>query len=97
MKFMFVARFKDSFYALSPAKQKQIKDASTQYIEKWAKEGKLKEIYYLGNMKGVMAIFDLNSAEVMARLVENPVFSFMDAEFTPLVDIDVVRKLQAKK
>jgi len=35
MKFMLTARFKDSFYALPPAKLKELMDASAQLIEKW--------------------------------------------------------------
>ena len=98
MKFMLIARYKDSFYALPPKKQRKLMDATGPYMEKLTKEGKLKEAYFLGNMKGVMAIFDLNSSEDLVRLAyESPVFPFVDAEITPLVDMDVVRKIQAKK
>jgi muconolactone delta-isomerase len=98
MKFMAVVRFKDSFYALSPEKQNEIWDATGPYMEKWTKEGKLKEVYMLGNIKGAMAIFDLNSPEDLVRIAyEHPAFAFLDAEITPLVDMDVVRKVQAKK
>jgi len=45
-----------------------------------------------------MAIFDLNSPEDLVRIAyEHPAFAFLDAEITPLVDMDVVRKAQAKK
>ena len=96
MKFMAIFQVKDSFYALSPEKQKEMMDVAGQQTEKATKEGKLKEMYYLGNMKGVMAVFDLNS-EDLVRLAESPMFPFVDAEITPLVDMDVVRKAQAKK
>ena len=98
MKFMLIARFKDSFYALPPVKQKELRDASAQHTEKLTKEGKLKEMYVLGNMKGSIAIFDLNSPEDLVRIpYESPLFPFLDAELTPLVDMDVVRKIQANK
>ena len=98
MKFMLTTRTKDSFYALSPEKMKKLQDASAQYMEKFVKEGILKEAYYLGNMKGVMAIFDLNSQEDLVRIAyESLLFPFVDAEITPLVDMDVVRKAQKKK
>ena len=98
MKFMLIARYKDSYYALPPDKVKAIQDGLGQYIEKLTKEGKLKETYFLGNMKGAMAIFDLNSPEDLVRLAYgSPTFPFVDAEITPLVDMDVVRKVQAKK
>jgi len=98
MKFMGIFRFKDSFYALPPERQGEIMDSLGPYIEKWTKEGKLKEAYSLGNMKGVMGILDLKSSEDLVRLAyESPLFPFVDAELTPLVEIDVVKKVQAKK
>ncbi|MGD0659794.1 MAG: muconolactone Delta-isomerase family protein [Syntrophorhabdales bacterium] len=97
MKFMVISGFKDSFYALPPEKQKKIDDAQAQFRDKLIKEGKLKEIYVLGNMKGAMVIYDLNSSEDLARLAEAPIFPFMDWDITPLVEMDVVRKVQAKK
>jgi len=98
MKFMVVAHIKDSFYALSADKMKKMTDASAQYMEKLTKEGSLKAAYYIGNMKGVVAIFDLNSPEDLVRIpYEHPLFAFLDAEITPLVDMDVVRKAQKKR
>ena len=97
MKFMRILRFRDSFYALSPKKQKEIADTTGQFLEKAAKAGKLKETYFLGNMKGAMAIYDFNSPEDLVRAAESPTFPFLDAEITPLVDMEVVRKVQAKK
>ena len=98
MKFMLITRYKDSFYALPPKKLKEITETTQHYIEKLTKEGKVKEVYYLGNMKGAMVIFDLNSPEDLVRVAyEAPVFPFVNAEITPLVDVDVVRKVQAKK
>jgi len=97
MKFMVVSRFKDAFFGLPPEKQKKIMDTQGQFREKLIKEGKLKEIYLLGNMKGAMVIYDLNSSEDLAHLAESPIFPFMDWEITPLVDMDVVRKAQKKR
>jgi len=97
MKFMVITRIKDSFYSLSPEKRKEIADARGPNTERMRKEGKLKGAYTLGNMKGTMLILDLDSPEDLVRLAENPVFPFVDAEITPLLDMDVVRKVQAKK
>ena len=97
MKFMVITRIKDAFYALPPEKRKELGDAGAQFVEKWTKEGKLKEMYYLGDMKGTMAIVDLKSAEDLARSTESPLFPFVDREITPLVEMDVARKAQAKK
>ena len=97
MKFMVIARTKDSFYALSFEKQQEILETQEEHMETLTKQGKLKESYFLGNMKAVMAIFDLNSAEDLVLLSTAPVSPFVDAELTPLVEMDVVRKVQAKK
>jgi len=98
MKFMLVARVKDSFYALPAERRKKIRDATGQYMDKLRKEGKLKEVYRLGNMRGAMAIYDLNSSEDLVRLAyEHPLWPFVDAELTPLVDMDAVGKVKAKK
>jgi muconolactone delta-isomerase len=48
-------------------------------------------------MKGVMAVFDLNSEDLVRLPYESPMFPFMDVEITPLVDMEVVRRVQAKK
>ena len=48
-------------------------------------------------MKGGMVIYDLKSSEDLVRIAESPMFPFVDAEITPLVDMDVVRKAQPKK
>ena len=98
MKFMLTTRFKDTFYALSLEKADKIGVAMWQHVDRLAKEGKVKEGYFLGNMKGSMAIFDLNSSEDLVHVIyEAPLLPFMDVEITPLVDVDVVRKVQAKK
>ncbi|MGD0661696.1 MAG: hypothetical protein ABSD38_26845 [Syntrophorhabdales bacterium] len=97
MKFMIVSQFKDSLNALPPEKQKEIWDTSAQFFDKLTKEGTLKEMYYLGNMKGAMAILDLNSAEDLVRITDFLAFPFVTGEVTPLVEIDVVRKVQGKK
>ena len=97
MKFMIISQIKDSFYALPPEKQNEIMEVSSQYFDKLTKEGTLKGMYYLGNMKGVVAILDLNSPEDLMRITDFPAFPFVTGEITPLVEMDVVRKVQAKK
>lgn len=97
MKFMVVVTYKDSWYALPPKKQEELTNALEPYMEKQNKSGKLKAVYFLGNMKGAIAIFDLSSPEDLVRIAyENPLFLFLDAEVTPLVDVDVVNKARAK-
>ena len=98
MKFMVIATYKDSWYALPPQKQEElINAAQSTYMPKWRESGKVESVYTLGNMKGVMAVFNLNSPEDLVRIAyENPIFSFFDAQVTPLVDMDVWAKARAK-
>jgi len=42
-------------------------------------------------------IYDLKSSEDLVHIAEPLMFPYVDAEITPLVDMDVVRKVQAKK
>ncbi|MGD0662359.1 MAG: hypothetical protein ABSD38_30250 [Syntrophorhabdales bacterium] len=98
MKFLVIARIEDSFYALSPKKQAELWEAMTTVTDKLTKEGEYKAIYMQGNMKSLVLICDMKSSEDMARFAfENPMFAFLDAELTPLIDIDVVRKARRKK
>lgn len=84
MKVMLTTRFKDSFHVLPPEKLKQIIDAQREYMEKLMNEGKVEDYCYLGNMKGAMVIFDLNSSEEVARIPhEAPIFPFLDTENSP--------------
>jgi len=98
MKFLVTTRFKDSYYALPPAKLQPIMEDAAKYRERLAKEGKIKELYFLGTMKGAVVIYELGSSEELARAAfESPMFPFVDAEVTPLVELDAVKKAQAKK
>jgi hypothetical protein len=94
MKFLLTARFKDSWYALPPEKKDALWEATSQVNERQAKEGMVKDGYMTGNMKGIVAIYEFNSPEDMARAAfESPFYPFVDAEITPLTELDAVRKV----
>ena len=97
MKFMVITRIRTHSIPFLQRRGKKSRTHGDQYTERMRKEGKLKGAYTLGNMKGTMLILDLDSPEDLVRLAENPVFPFVDVEITPLVEMDVVRKAQAKK
>ena len=98
MKFMVIGLYNDLFYPLLPEALKELTDATGPSGEELTKEDTLGESCNFGNMDGMAAVCDLDSAEDLVRVAyEAPVFSLVDAEITPLVDVDVVKKGQAKK
>lgn len=94
MRFLFVSRYKDSFFALPPEKSAAIGAAAMAFVEKYLKSGKCKEAYMQGNGRGTVSIWDFASAEEMARLVrEYPMYPFIEQESIPLVESDAAVKM----
>jgi hypothetical protein len=83
MKFTYIVRAKDSFYALPPERQKEIIDALSQKHEKLKIEGTLKEAHVQGYLK--VSMYYLDSFQDLMRLAARPI----DAEIIPFVDADV--------
>jgi hypothetical protein len=83
MKFAYVVRAKDSFYALPPERQKEIIDALSQKHEKFKIEGTLKEAHVQGDLK--VAMYYVDSFQDLMRLAASP----MDAKIIRFVDADV--------
>jgi len=95
MRFLTIARHKDLLYSLTPQKRAEVLTATTAFIDKYLKAGKLKEIYFHSDMKGSIGIWEFQSGEEAGRLVlENPLISFLDVEITPLIEYDVGKKLR---
>jgi hypothetical protein len=97
MKFMVIGLYNDLFYPLLPETLKEITDATGPCGEELTKEDTLEESNDLGNVKGMVGTYDLDPPEDLVRIAENPLFPFLEGEITPLVDMGVVRKVQAKK
>jgi hypothetical protein len=62
------------------------------------KSGKLLEFYYLCDMKGAVTIWDLASPEEFVRIcLDNPLTTFMDDKFVPLIERDAVNNILKEK
>ena len=93
MKYLAIARNKDSFYALPPEKRKEIRTASIAFVDEQLKAGKCEDAYYLGGMKGSVTIWELESSEESARIcLESPLLPFQDLELIPIIEYDVGKK-----
>jgi len=94
MKFLVTSRNKDSYYALAPEKRAQLLMEAYAFLEKYRKAGKLKEVFYTSDMKGMVSIWEIGSSEESARLViETPTFAFQDIEAQPLIEFDVAKEV----
>lgn len=97
MKFLIISRFKNEFFNLPAETRSQLLSNAKAANEKFIKEGKYREMYFLGHMSGTVLIADLDSSEDVARIaIEHPLYGYLDVEITPLVDMEVGRKVQAR-
>ena len=94
MKFLIIIRGKDLFYTLPPEKQFELKAGQAAFTDKYLKAGKCKEVYCIDDLKGGMAIWDIESTEEGARLfLENPMFPFQDYEIHTILEWDTCVKV----
>ena len=71
----------------------EVMGATSAFVDKYRKEGKLKEIYNLVGLKGAVSIWEIGSAEDGDRLfLEYPLFPFVDVEMHVLKDYDAYAK-----
>ena len=90
MKFVINTRRKDILLSLPPEKRMEIFEGSVAFVKNWQKAGKCKEIYYHGDLKGIVAIWELESDEEAVRAdIENPMSPFQDVDVQPIVDWEV--------
>jgi len=93
MKFLVLARNKDSYYMLPPERRIEIMQAVIAYMEKYRKAGKCKEVYEAADLKGGVSIWEVESSAEAARLMlENPLLAFTDLDIHPLIEFDVAMK-----
>ncbi|MGD0905173.1 MAG: hypothetical protein ABR924_19950 [Terracidiphilus sp.] len=98
MKYMVISHFKDSFWMLTRENQTEKISLAASVYEKFFKSGKLLEFYYLCDMKGAVTIWDLASPEEFVRIcLDNPLTTFMDDKFVPLIERDAVNNILKEK
>ena len=89
-----ITHIKDAYYMLTPEKRAEIRSAEISFRDKYVKSGKLLENYYLSDMKGAVAIWDLASSEDAVRIaIESPGNPFANNEIMPLIELDVAQKV----
>ena len=94
MKFLHTSRRKDLFLALPPETQAQLMEKLAAFMHKYSKAGKCMAAYMHDDMAGGVTIWEVESAEEVARLVlENPVSPFFDTESSLIVEWDAGMKL----
>jgi hypothetical protein len=65
-------------------------EGSVAFVKNWQKAGKCKEIYYHHDLKGIVAIWELESDEECLRTVmENPMSPFQDVAVQPIVGWEI--------
>jgi hypothetical protein len=95
MKFMRILRPNNVYYALPAEKKAELSAGAFAFAEKYLKSGKLKEFYFMSDMKGGFAIWDVASAEELLRLaMEYPMTPYTDFETYPVVEYDSMIKLR---
>ena len=95
MKFVVIVRHKDSLYSLPPQARLEVIKGATAFVDKYLKAGKCKDLYFHGDMKGTISIWELQSSEESARLAfENPMSPFLDMEIMPVIEHDVGTKVR---
>jgi hypothetical protein len=97
MKFLVTARNKDAYYALPPEKRIELMQGAVALIEKNQKAGKCKEVYFLGDLKGSVVIWEVSSDEEVTRdLIENPMWPYTDYKIRPLIEWGPALKIITK-
>ena len=90
MKYVVNTRRKDILLSLPPEKRMEIFEGMAAFIKNWQKAGKCKEVYYHGDLKGSVSVWELESDEEAVRtIMENPMNPFQDTDAQPVVDWEV--------
>ena len=90
MKYLALSRRKDSLLMLPPEKRAEIWEGMVAFIEKYQKAGKCKEIYWDGDIKGSISIWETDSEEEGTKFItENPLSPFSDIDIRPVVGWDI--------
>jgi hypothetical protein len=89
MKYLVISRTKESFYMLPRERLMELRRAVVALIDKWRKEGIIKEIYNMPGLKAAAFILEVASPEEANRLFyESPMLPFQDFEPYVLSDWD---------
>lgn len=95
MKFLITAHYKESYYALPRDKRAELSAAAMDWADKCMKDGRCQEVYMFGNFEGHISIWEVASADEMARnTMEYPLIDYVRLEATPLIEWSIVSRLR---
>jgi muconolactone delta-isomerase len=89
MKFLATTQLKDTFYLLPGENQVQLREAGIAFVERCRASGKCRHVYYTGDLKGSVSVWDLQSSDELASLMaEFPQLPFTDIYTQPLIEFE---------
>ena len=95
MKFLRILRPTEVYYSLPAEKKAELSAGAFAFADKYLKSGKLKDFYFMSDMKGGFAIWDVASNEELLRLaMEYPMTPYTVFETYPVVDYDAMAKMR---
>jgi len=87
MKFLTIAKMKDTASTLPPSVMRQLMEATAAYMDQGKKKGEFLEFYFMAGWGRTMVISEAKSAEeIVQRISGLPIGGFMDFETYPLAD-----------
>jgi len=87
MKFLTIAKMKDTASTVPPSVVRQLMEATDALMAQQKKAGNVLEYYFIPGWDRVVTISEFKSAEeINQRLCELPIGGFLDVEVYPLAD-----------
>lgn len=89
MKFLTIAKMKDTMSTLPPAVSRQLMEATLALMNQEMKAGRILEAYFMAGSGRSMVIGENKSAEELVQVISTlPIGGFMDFETYPLADFN---------
>ena len=89
MKFLTIAKMKDTASTLPPSVVRQLMEATLALMNQEKKAGRILEFYFMAGSGRSMVISEAKSAEeIVQRISALPIGGFMDFETYPLADFN---------
>ena len=89
MKFLTIAKMKDTASTLPPSVMRQLMEATLNLMNQDMKAGRILEAYFMAGSGRSMIIAEVKSAEEIVKNISGlPIGGFMDFETYPLADFN---------
>jgi muconolactone delta-isomerase len=94
MKFLTIAKMKDTASTLPPSVSRQLMEASLDIMNQRKKAGEDLGAYFMAGSQRSMVITEAKSAEeIVQKITELPISGFMNFETYPLADLYEAMKI----